>query len=66
MISKVMQEIIKLSQCAKSTADLSQIWAPNELLINGLGQNHVIQPREDTHPLTPPRMSAEDKFIRGE
>lgn len=40
MINKVMQEIIKLNHCAKSTADLSQIWAANEVLISKLGRNN--------------------------
>lgn len=48
MINKVMQEIIKLNHCAKSTADLSQIRAANEVLISKLGRNnscHSIQRR---------------------
>lgn len=40
MINKVMQEIIKLNHCAKSSADLSQIWAANEVLISKLGRNN--------------------------
>lgn len=40
MINKVMQEIIKLNHGAKSTADLSQIWAANEVLISKLGRNN--------------------------
>lgn len=40
MINKVMQEIIKLNHCAKSTADLSQILAANEVLISKLGRNN--------------------------
>lgn len=40
MINKVMQEIIKLNHCAKSTADLSQIWAANEVLISEFGWNN--------------------------
>lgn len=40
MINKVMQEIIKLNHCVKSSADLSQIWAANEVLISKLGRNN--------------------------
>lgn len=40
MINKVTQEIIKLNHGAKSTADLSQIWAANEVLISKLGRNN--------------------------
>jgi len=58
MINKVMQEIIKLNHCAKSTADLSQIWAANEILISKLGRNNSCRPIRRRHCYFFPRVDA--------